>query len=112
MHDMTTATGSKVFSVSYGPYGATGAGTGTITYTVEQSITTAATSLNVQGIQGNASTSASATVASVPQNQLIARITGTFYASGTAQLVFVQCQSSAGSLVIRGSSFIKFTKLN
>jgi hypothetical protein len=112
MHDMTTATGSKVFSVSYGPYGSTGAGTGTLTYTVEQSITTAATSLNVQGIQANASVSASASVASVPQNNLIARITGTFYASGVAQLVFVQCQSSAGSLVIRGSSFIKFTKLN
>ena len=113
MHDVLTAVGTKVFSVSYAPYGSTGAGTGSINYTVEQSITSSATSLTLQGIAANASTSGSATTTGgVPINNLIARITGTFYASGVAQLVFVQAQTSAGNIAIRGSSFIKFTKLN
>jgi len=108
MHDMTGAAGAKVFSVS-------SAGAGTLVYTVEQTVqTSSGGSYYTVGIAANASTSGTATTASVPQNNLLARITGTFYnSSGATNKVFVQCQSvTSSTLNIKGSSFLKWTKLN
>jgi hypothetical protein len=108
MHDMTAVAGAKVFSVS-------SAGAGTLVYTVEQTVQQASGgSYYTVGIAGNASVAGTATTPSVSQLNLLARITGTFYnSSGATNKVFVQCQSVSGSsLVIRGSSFLKWTKLN
>jgi hypothetical protein len=72
--------------------------------------------MTVQAFVGN-NVSSSGAIATLNQTNLLTRLTGTYYnGSATAQNLFIKANTvpntSTTSLIVRGASFLKFTKLN
>ena len=102
-HD-TNATTNKAFTVTFS--------SGTCSYIIETNTSSTGALSSVAGFSTSAQTSAISVSGASNTNQF-ARISGTYYNSA-ATSVKIQASSSAGTgtLIIRGSSFLKWTKLN
>ena len=102
-HD-TNATTNKSFTVNFG--------SGTCSWIVETN-TSSTGALSSVAAYTTSSTLQAVSVSGASNTNQYARITGTYYNSSAAA-VKIQAASSAGTgtLVIRGSSFLKWTKLN
>ena len=113
MHDLSGAASSATSATQY--FVPASASSGTINYMNEQTLTQASTATSVAGFTGN-NVAASGAIASFPQTSLMTRITGTYYNSGSAQKFFIKANAVTNTgtvnLVIRGASFLKWTKLN
>ena len=102
-HD-TNATTNKSFTVNFG--------SGTCSWIVETNTSSSGALSSVAAYTTSGTLQAVSVTGSGNTNQY-ARITGTYYNSSAAA-VKIQAASSAGTgtLIIRGSSFLKWTKLN
>ena len=116
MHDVSnTGTAASATQYFVAAYDGT-AGQGVLNYTAEHTLTYPSTGMTVQAFVGN-NVSSSGAIATLSQTNLLTRLTGTYYnGSSSAQNLFIKANtvpnSSTTSLIIRGSSFLKFTKLN
>ena len=102
-HD-TNATTNKAFTVQFS--------SGTCSYIIETNTSSSGALSSVAGFNTSAQVSAVSVSGASNTNQF-ARISGTYY-NTAATSVKIQAQSSAGTgtLIVRGSSFLKWTKLN
>jgi hypothetical protein len=113
MHDFSGAASSATSATQYF---VPAAAAGTLNYVNEQTLTQTSTAMSIAGFSGN-NVAASGAIATFPQTSLLTRVTGTYYnsAAGTSKF-FIKANATTNTgtvnLVIRGASFLKWTKLN